>query len=362
MTIREVITRLEAKLPLYWQESWDNSGVQLGDVAQPCRGVLLCLDVSEVVLAEAIRLGCNLVIAHHPLLFKGLKRIGVGTHIERMVHTAIRHDIVIYAAHTNADNAPDGLNYFIARELGLTNVRPLRTMPQSLAELVTFVPENHLEQVREALWQAGAGQIGAYDSCSFGSQGVGTFRPSDVAMPFVGEAGKLEYAPETRLSVVLPMGLRDAVVKALLSAHPYETPAYSLVTLTNPHPEAGSGVIGDLPTPQALALYLERLKAYFGTDKLMYVPYGAEQIRRVAICGGAGAFLASDARRLGADLFVTGEAKYNDYLDAEGLNFVTVGHYESEVMVTRLYQEILQPSVDVPCYLSSSTNNQIQTI
>lgn len=362
MTIREVITGLEARLPLYWQESWDNSGVQLGDVTQQCRGVLLCLDVSEAVLEEAIRLGCNFVIAHHPLLFKGLKRIGIGTHIERMVHTAIKHDIVIYAAHTNADNAPDGLNYFIARELGLTNIRPLRALPDSLAELVTFVPDSHLSQVREALWKAGAGQIGAYDSCSFGSQGVGTFRPNEGANPYIGTVDQLEQAKEIRLSVVLPMGQSGAVVSALLEAHPYEIPAYSLMVLNNPHPEAGSGVIGDLPEACARAHYLERLKAYFGTNKLMYVPYGSDRIQRVALCGGAGASFVNDARRLGADLYVTGEAKYNDYLDAEGLNFVTVGHYESEVMVTRLYQDILQPSVDVPCYLSTSSNNQIQTI
>ncbi len=364
MKLKDITSCLEQTLPLYLQESWDNSGWQVGDPDTELRGVLLALDASEALVLEAIERGCNLIVTHHPLLFKGLKRIGTTSYVERTVALALRYGVSIYAAHTNADNASEGLNALLAQELGLERVSVLSSIPGSMSELTTFVPEEHLSAVQEALWAAGAGRIGTYDSCSFSSMGEGTFRPLEGARPWVGEQDQLEHQREVRLSVVLPTGSSGAVLSALHRAHPYEVPAYSLVALSNMLPGVGCGVIGDLPEEVELGAYLARIKAYFGTDKLMYSGRTEGVIRRVALCGGAGAFLSPVACRAGADIFITGEAKYNDYLDAEGLTFVTVGHYESEEVATRLFASIIrrQLGAEIPVVISEIDNNRIKTI
>lgn len=364
MKIKQILTALEAALPLWMQENWDNSGLQVGDPEAEVTGVLIALDPLEAVIEEAVRCGCNLVVTHHPLLFRGLKRISTSTDVERAVRLAIRHDITVYSAHTNADNAPEGLNCLLARELGLTNVRPLTTLEHSLMELSVYVPASHLEIVREALWSAGAGRIGQYDSCSFAHPGQGTFRPLDGANPYIGSIDTLEQVNEHQLTVVLPRGARHAVVSALERAHPYEVPAYSLRMLDNQLPTAGSGIVGDLEAEEEASAFFDRVRALFATDKMMVAGADAPTtIRRVALCGGAGAFLQSHARRAGADVFITGEAKYNDYLDAEGLSFVTVGHYESEVIATRLFAKIIvERCPEVRLLTTALDNNKIKSL
>lgn len=364
MKLKDIISSLEQVLPLYLQESWDNSGWQVGNPDQELTGVLLALDASEAIVLEALECGCNLIITHHPLLFKGLKRIGTTSYVERTVALALKHDVAIYAAHTNADNAAEGLNAMLAEEMGLSHVRPLSHISGSMSELTTFVPREHLAVVQEALWAAGAGRIGAYDSCCFASEGEGTFRPLDGANPFVGSLHHLERQAEVRLSVVLPTGSSGVVLSALHRAHPYEVPAYSLVALSNPLPGVGCGVVGDLPEEIELEAYLKYLETYFATDKLMYSGGKQGRVKRVALCGGAGAFLWTAARSAGADLFITGEAKYNDYLDIEGLTFATVGHYESELVATRLFERIIgrQLGDGVRLLISDIDNNKIKTI
>lgn len=364
MKLRDITSSLEQALPLYLQESWDNSGWQVGNPDEEVTGVLLAVDASEALVLEAVERGCNLIITHHPLLFKGLKRIGTSSYIERTVMLALRSGVAIYAAHTNADNASDGLNFLLAKELGLEHVHALSQIQGSMSELTTFVPREHLTVVKEALWSAGAGDMGAYDCCSFTSSGEGSFRPLDGAQPFVGELHQLESHLEVRLSVVLPTGKSGAVLSALHRAHPYEMPAYSLVALSNPLPGVGCGVIGDLPREVDLAAYLLHLKEYFATDKLMYSGEREGSIRRVAICGGAGAFLWKSAQAQGADLFITGEAKYNDYLDIEGMTFATVGHYESELVATRLFSSLIQRQwgSEIRLLISGIDNNKIKTI
>lgn len=364
MKIKDIIRAIEEVLPLWLQEQWDNSGLQVGDTSEDVSGILIALDPTEAVIAEAVRRGCNLVVTHHPLLFRGVKRIGTATDVERAIRLAIRSGVTVYSAHTNADNAPEGLNALLARELGLIHTRPLSSIEGSMCELVTFVPESHLEHVRSALWRAGAGRIGQYDSCSFSSAGTGTFRPGAEATPFIGQCHTLEQVAEARLSVVLPSGISAAVVAALHEAHPYEMPAYSLTTLANPLPLAGAGIVGDLPEPVEREALLRRVRDLFDTDKMMIAAdTSRERIQRIAICGGAGAFLWGQARRAGADLFITGEAKYNDYLDAEGLIFATVGHFESEVIATRLFERIIREQYhDTPIYISGIDNNRIKSI
>lgn len=342
MTIRDIIHVLEQELPLWLQEEYDNCGLQVGSPDAEAQGALLAVDITEAVLEEARSLGCNLVVAHHPLLFKGLKRISESSYIERCVRFAIKHDIAVYAAHTNADNHASGLNYLLAQDLGLEHLTPLSPSSARLMRLTTYVPHAHLEEVQQALWQAGAGRIGSYDCCSFASQGVGSFRALDGARPFVGAMGELHREPETRLSCVFASADAPQIEAALLAAHPYEVPAYELIPLHNPLPGMGSGIIGDLPEAVPTRQMLERLEAYFETKQLRFSRSPLEQVRRVAICSGAGAFLWRAARSRGADLFITGEAKYNDYFDVEGKPILaTVGHYESERIATRLFRQII---------------------
>lgn len=363
MRVKDIIDCLEEALPLWLQESWDNSGLQIGDKDAEVTRALIALDVTEEVVAEAAVSGCNLIISHHPLLFKGLKRIGTSSYIERAVRLAIKHDIAIYSAHTNADSSSQGLNVMLASELGLINVRPLEHIAGSMSEIITFVPREHLPAVQEALWSAGAGHIAQYDKCSFSCDGVGTFRPLEGATPFVGTTNTLERAEEVRLSMIFGSGDSRRIIAALHAAHPYEVPAYSIVQLGNPLPSDGYGVVGDLPEPIERTDYLRLLRDYFDTDKLMYAGKGSDKIRRVALCGGAGAFLWSKAHALGADIFVTGEAKYNDYLDVEGLTMATVGHYESEVIATRLFANIISRKFPTFAHrISDIDNKKIKTI
>lgn len=366
MKIKDIILALEAELPLWLQESYDNCGLQVGDPDLEATGALLCVDLTEQVVEEAIERGCNLIVAHHPLLFKGLKTIGTGSYIERVVMRAIKADVAIYAAHTNADNAPVGLNALLARDLGLKNLRPLQPLSGKMSELITFVPQDYLEPVQEALWAAGAGRIGAYDKCSFSSSGQGTFRALEGANPFVGEQGELHHESEVRLSVVLASADSSAVIKALHEAHPYEVPAYSLVPLANDYPMAGSGIVGDLAEQELLSDFLDRVKAYFATEKLSYsaCDASAHEVRRVAICSGAGAFLWRAARRASADVLITGEAKYNDYFDVECRPVLaTVGHYESECIATRVFGEIISRKFpNFMLFTSQLNSNPIKSI
>lgn len=342
MKIKEIISTLEQALPLWLQEDYDNCGLQLGSPETEATGALLAVDITEAVIAEAIERGCNLIVAHHPLLFKGLKRITGGSYIERCVQQAIKHDIAIYAAHTNADNHAEGLNYLLAEDLGLSNLRPLAPSHARLMQLATYVPEHQLSQVEQALWAAGAGQIGTYDCCSFACSGTGSFRALEGANPFVGALGSLHREPEVRLSCVFPAAITSRIEHALLGAHPYETPAYELIPLHNPLPGMGSGIVGDLAEAVPTRLMLERLEAYFDTRQLRFSRSSLAEVRRVAICSGAGAFLWRAARAAEADIFVTGEAKYNDYFDVEERPILaTVGHYESERIATRLFRQII---------------------
>ncbi len=342
MKIKDITQALEEVMPLWMQESYDNCGLQVGDKEAEVSSALLCVDLTEAVVQEAIDIGAKLIITHHPPLFKGLKQITGRTYIERSIIKAIQNDIAIYAAHTNADNAPNGLNYILAEDFGLRDIKPISPLEGKLMELVTFVPNSHLEVVQKALWSAGAGQIGAYDSCSYSSNGVGTFRPLEGANPFSGEQGELAKEEEQRLSVILASANASSVLGALHSAHPYEVPAYSLIPLANAYLGAGAGIIGDLEEAIETESFLRQVKEYFACEKLSYSKSDVKKIKRVAICGGSGAFLWRAAKGLGADIFITGEAKYNDYFDIESQPILaTVGHYESEVIATKLFYKVI---------------------
>ncbi|MCD7977103.1 MAG: Nif3-like dinuclear metal center hexameric protein [Tannerellaceae bacterium] len=342
LKIKDIIKEIERFAPLPLQESYDNSGVQAGDVNQVATAALICLDVTEEVIDEAIDTDCNLIISHHPLVFKPFKSLTGKTYIERCMIKACKHDLVIYSAHTNLDNAPDGVSFQLAELLGLQNVRILSPQKNSLLKLVTFVPSAYAETVRNALFTAGAGHIGNYDSCSFNLQGEGTFRAQEQTKPFVGEIGELHTEDEVRIETILPAFRKATVTRALLSVHPYEEPAFDLYPLQNDWSMAGSGVVGELPEKEDELSFLHRLKEILNVECIKHSPFTGKPIREVALCGGSGTFLIRDAIAYGADVFITGEAKYNDFYDVENqILLATVGHYESEICTKEIFYNII---------------------
>jgi dinuclear metal center YbgI/SA1388 family protein len=283
------------------------------------------------VVDEAIANGCNLIVAHHPIIFGGLRQLTGRNYVERTVIKAIKHDIAIYAIHTNLDNVHTGVNARIAERLGLLNTRILQPKAGLLAKLVTTCPVGQAEAVRQALFAAGAGQIGNYDQCSFSTSGTGTFRGNAGSTPFVGEVGHLHREAEERIEVVYPQHAEARIVNALLAAHPYEEVAYDLIPLANTWAQTGAGLVGELPEPLAPDAFLAHVKTAMEASVIRYTPVGNRPIRRVALCGGAGSFLLKAAKAAGAEAFVTADYKYHEFFDAEGQVLIAdIGHYESE--------------------------------
>lgn len=346
MKIAQIIGAIEEFAPIPLQDNFDNSGVQTGDISQKAKGVLLCLDITEEVIDEALELDCNLIISHHPLLFHPIKTLTGKTYIERCIIKACKNDVVIYSAHTNIDNAPGGLNFYLAEKIGLQNIRILKPQKDGLLKLVTFVPTEQADRVRLALFNAGAGQTGNYDFCSFNLSGQGTFRAGEDTHPFIGEKGEIHQEEEIRIEVILPHYRKAAVAHALLMTHPYEEPVFDFYTLNNEWNQVGSGVVGELPSEESEESFLQKIKFAFQTQCLKHSPYTGRPIREVAICGGSGAFLIKDAIAYGADIFITGEAKYNDYYEVEDKILLAVlGHYETEVYTKELFFDIISKKI-----------------
>ncbi|HEY0272665.1 MAG TPA: Nif3-like dinuclear metal center hexameric protein [Chitinophaga sp.] len=342
MKISEIIHALAAFAPPSLQEGYDNAGLIFGNADWELTNVLLTLDATEAVILEAIEKGCNLVVAHHPIVFGGLKKINGSNYVERVAILAIKHDIAVYAAHTNLDNVLAGVNARMAEQLQLQNCRILDPKPALLKKLYTFVPQAQLEAVRAALFAAGAGHIGHYSECSYQSEGLGTFRGDAGTHPFAGQPGVRHTEPEARLEVVLPRYLEGAVVKALLAAHPYEEVAYDLVTLDNQWGGAGAGMIGVLAAPMEELAFLQWVKQQFRTGCVRHTPLRGRPVQKVALCGGAGSFLLKKAIAAGADAYISADFKYHEFFDADNqLVIADIGHFESEQFTVELFYYIL---------------------
>ncbi len=344
MTVKEIMNAIEAFAPPAYQESYDNCGIQVGNAADTVTGVLLTLDVTEAVVEEAIVRGCNMIVAHHPLIFSGLKQISGRNYVERIVRLAIKNDITIYAAHTNLDNVHNGVNAKIAEKLGLINTRILAPKSNMLSKLYTYAPLNAADKVRDALFAAGAGNISKYNECSFNTTGTGTFRPATGSNPAIGEAGGgRENVEEVKIEVIVARHNEAAVMRALRDSHPYEEVAYELIPLPNPAPEIGSGMIGTLPQPMTENDMLALVKTQMKTGCIRHTALLGKQIENVALCGGSGSFLLPDAIRAGADIFITADYKYHQFFDAEGKIIIAdIGHYESEQYTPEIFEAILK--------------------
>ena len=360
ITIGNIAAAIEEFAPTALQESYDNAGLQVGDPHAEAKAALLCIDVTEEILDEAIARGANMIISHHPLIFRGLKRITGRSPIERIVAKAIKHDVALYAAHTNMDSAQGGVSAHAAAKLGLTDIELLAPQNGKLLKIVTFVPSAHAAAVKEAMWQAGAGHIGNYDSCSYSMHGTGTFRAQCGANPYVGSIGELHSEPEERVEVIAPSWRKDAVVAAMLSAHPYEEPAFDVIALGNDSPW-GFGVVGNISPTPAMQL-LADVKRIFHVGAISYSGSNMEQsITRVAFCGGSAAELIGDAIGAGAQMFITGDVKYHDFTSSNHrIIIANIGHYESEQFTKEIFFDIIRKKFpNFAAYYSEKERNQI---
>jgi dinuclear metal center YbgI/SA1388 family protein len=343
MTIQQICSFLETVAPASLQESYDNAGLITGDPGCECTGIITALDATEAVVLEAIEKNCNLVVAHHPIIFSGLKKITGKNYVEKTVIAAIKNDIAIYAIHTNLDNMLSGVNGKMADLLGLVNRSVLQPKKGVLKKLVTFVPASNIETVRNALFATGAGDIGNYSECSFIVTGEGSFKGSPETTPFVGKPGMRHAESELRLETVYPAWVENQLIKALLAAHPYEEPAYDIFLLDNAPRQTGGGLIGDLPQQVPAAGFLQQLKKVFDLTVVRHTPLLEKPVQKIALCGGAGSFLIGAAKAAGADFYVTGDVKYHEFFDAnDQLVIADIGHFESEQYTVDLLFDILR--------------------
>lgn len=361
ITIKEVITQLEKLAPPPYQEDYDNSGLLVGNAGEEVRSILLTLDVTEEVIDEAKSKGCNLVIAHHPIIFKGLKRLTGSSYVDKTVIKAIKNDIAIYAIHTNLDNVENGVNYKIAEVIGLQNIRMLAPKKYLLKKLIAFIPLDATEKVLKAIYEAGAGNIGNYSECSFQLEGTGTFRPNEDANPTIGEPTKLEHVKEKRVEIIFPGYLEGKVLAALAKAHPYEEPAYDLNLLENYFPKVGSGVVGELENAMDERAFLDFLKEKMNLSCIRHTPFLGKKIKKIALCGGSGSFLLKNAVHQKADVFISSDFKYHEFFDAEGKILIAdINHYEGEVFTKDLLFEYLNKKfTNIAVALSNINTNPI---
>ena len=342
MVVQDFISILEKEAPLSYQESYDNAGLLVGNKTDSVSKVLITLDVTEAVVQEAIEYGANLIISHHPLIFKPLRKINNDTETGRCISLALKHEIAIYACHTNIDSVITGVNARICDKIGLKNRKILSPRANCLTKLVTFVPKNYLETVQNALFEAGAGCIGNYDKCSFYTDGTGTYRANEQANPFIGEKGEFHHENETRIEVVFPNEITDKVVANLLQNHPYEEVAYDLFPIKNTFSLVGDGMIGELEESEDAKKFLEKIKNTFHCGCIRHTAIVKDKIKKVAVCGGSGSFLIQDAIRAGADIFITADVKYHDFFNAEkSIILADIGHYESEQFTKELFYDVL---------------------
>jgi dinuclear metal center YbgI/SA1388 family protein len=358
MQIKSVIQELERIAPQSLQESYDNSGLLTGSFDWDCTGLLITLDITERTIEEAKKKGCNLVIAHHPIIFKGLKKITpTGNYVERTLIQAIKSDIAIYAIHTNLDNVLHGVNKMIADRLGLSARKVLAPKENLLKKLVFFVPPTHAEIVRNAIFEAGGGRLGNYAECSFYHPGTGTFMPLEGAQPFTGTKNNRSRETEEKVEIQYPVWLENVIIQAMKASHPYEEVAYDLLTVTNSADQYGSGLVGNLIEPLPEIEFLELLKKSFELKVIRHTALSGKKIQKVAVCGGAGSFLTKYALREKADAYITADLKYHEFFDSENrLLLVDIGHWESEQFTIELLFQLLIEKFPTFAVLKSGEN------
>lgn len=346
MKLSEITTIIEDFAPLSLQESYDNAGLSIGDKNMNIDAALLCIDITEEVIDEAISKNCNLIISHHPLIFSGLKKINGKNYIERCIIKAIKNDIAIYSSHTNCDATEFGVSYMMAKKLNLKNISILAPLKDSMKKVVFFCPISDKKRILEDLFKAGAGKMGNYDSCSFSSEGEGSFKANINTNPYIGEIDKLHLEKECRVEVLVKKHLVNKVIYTLLNSHPYEEVAYDIINTEIKDKDLGFGIIGDLEYETNVNDFLHFIKNTFECDKLRYSNHNKKTIKKVALCGGSGAFLIQKAIDKKADIYISGDIKYHDYFCTENEMIIAdIGHYESEQFTKHIFYELLTKKI-----------------
>ncbi|MCG2418150.1 Nif3-like dinuclear metal center hexameric protein [Aequorivita sp. F47161] len=357
MKIKEVISLLEKLAPLSYSEGFDNTGLLVGDANATITGVLVTLDTLENVVDEAIEKNCNLIVSFHPIIFSGLKKITGKTYVERVVQKAIKNDIAIFSNHTALDNSWNGVNAMICEKLGIINRKILIPQNSSIKKLITFVPSKDAENVRNALFEAGGGNIGNYENCSFNIKGNGSFKGNEAANPVIGKKGEIHFEEETQIGITFAKHLQNNILKALFEAHPYEEVAYEVTTLENPNQNLGMGMVGELENAMNETEFLQFLKTTMATECVRHSALLQKQIKRVAVLGGSGSFAIEAAKNAGADVFISADFKYHDFFKAENtLLLADIGHYESEQFTKDLIHSFLKKKMTNFAVLLSQIN------
>lgn len=343
MKIKEVLAHLEKRFPLHLQEDFDNCGVQCGDKEREITGALVCFEISEETIDEAIAKNANLVLSHHPLMLKrGICKIEPTHRVGRILCKALENKMVLYSLHTNLDVAKGGINDVFAEKMNLTDIKVLSEKDGNLQKLSVFVPQDYSESLQNALFKAGCGQIGNYENCAYRISGTGSFKPLDHANPFIGKVGETEYVNEDRIEMVFPSSIQKRVIDVLYQNHPYEEPAFDICQLENPAKGVGLGRVGNLPTPMTTDTFLHFVKDTFQINMLRYYGDQSQTIRRVAVCGGSGSSFIHTAQTAEADAYISGDIKYHDFhLSDNRMLILDIGHFESEHFAKQIiYNEL----------------------
>jgi len=342
MRIQDVISAIETIAPLDYAEDFDNVGLLIGDKSTAVSGVLVTLDTLENVVDEAIEKNCNLIVSFHPIVFSGLKKITGKNYVERVVIKAIQNNIAVYAMHTALDNSFVGVNAKICEVLGLQNIQVLIPQKSTIKKLVTYVPTENAETLRQALFKVGAGSIGNYDHCSYSVEGIGSFKGNENSNPVIGEKGQTHYEKESQINITFPRHLEGQIIRTLKNVHPYEEVAYEITTLENNNQHIGIGMVGELPSAQKADEFLKTVKQQMNVGVIRHSKLLDKEIKKVAVLGGSGAFAIENAIASGADLYITADVKYHEFYKAENkLIIADIGHYETEQYTKNLLVDFL---------------------
>lgn len=343
LTVKDFTNYLETIAHPSYQESYDNSGLVIGNPEMPVTGVIVCLDSIEEVVDEAIQKACNLIVAHHPIIFSGLKKINGKNYVEKTVIKAIQNEIAIYAIHTNLDNMlVNGVNSKIAEMLGMQNCKILQPKSGTLMKLTSYVPIESKQTLLNALYEAGAGQIGDYKDCSFSSIGTGNFTPVGDANPSIGKLNQPESVEECKIELLISRHNQNNILQALKDNNPYEEVAYYLHEISNVDESVGAGLLGEISEELDVIDFIKSLKQKLNVTCVRYTTPATKNVKKIAICGGAGSFLLKDAIGKGADIFISSDFKYHEFFDAENrITIADIGHFESEQYTIQLLFDII---------------------
>ncbi|WP_165000320.1 Nif3-like dinuclear metal center hexameric protein [Anaerophilus nitritogenes] len=369
-TIKNITRIMEEIAPSYLAESWDNVGLQIGAFEEEVNKILVCLEVTQNIIDEAIHKKIDIIICHHPLIFKPVTKIKRDDPIQNMIYRLIKHDISLYCAHTNLDVAKGGTSDVLAQMLDLVGVTPLvKTYQEKYLKLVVYVPKDYVDKVREVICIHGAGHIGNYSQCTFRSEGIGTFMPLEGTNPFIGSQRKLEKVCEYRLESIIAKKDLHKIIENMMQAHPYEEVAYDIIPLDNEIDYEGLGRVGQLEENMTLSMFCEKIKEKLNMKTIKFIGNPQKEIKKVGLCTGSGAEFIDHAHKMGCDCYITGDVKYHDaqYANALGMAVIDAGHFETENIICRPLFEMLQNKIKMNQYnlevlLSDEEINPFKTI